>query len=336
MRVSIATKPLALLLATVSAAAALAGTITVTSPNNGDFLGRTNQLRFNITGSIVRATVRATVVNDDNPNIKFEFQRDFNPDNENKITGSIDLNFAESATEGAYTITVNVTEPGNTYNTETRTVKIDVKDPVFREFQPIDGAFVRGIVPIRVQLIEPNIKEYRARINDQDIPNNVLTAPNAPEDYYLVNWDSSGIRLDGEQTINLKADDQANNSKKLDVKVTLDRIAPVVQIASPRPGQALRPRANIPVSIDITDQFDQSVDLTGVDVVARTLDGVFLSRVARRATSYNAEFFRWTGRLRWSSRLPARFKLVVTCVDKAGNVAATQEVIVTIGRGRGR
>jgi hypothetical protein len=330
---------LQLLLLTLAmwASQAMAGTITVTSPNNGDFLGRTNVLRFNITGSIVRARVRATVTFDADPNIRTVTERDFNPDNENRITGSIDLNFAETFPEGDYTIVVTVSEPNNPYNTETRNVKIDVRKPEFREFQPTNGAFVRGIVNIRAQLLESNIREYRVRVNDQDIPNNALTAPNAPEETYLVPWDTNGIRLDGEQVIKLRAEDLANNNNETEITVTLDRIPPTATIVSPRPGTPIRPRANIPVSIDIRDVTDKSIDLTGVDVIVRTIDGQYIQRVARRSTRFNAEIMRWVGRIRWTPRLPNRFKIVITAVDRAGNAAVAQEVEVNVvDRGRGR
>ncbi|MBX7131874.1 MAG: hypothetical protein K1X67_04255 [Fimbriimonadaceae bacterium] len=316
-------------LAFVVASAAMAGTLTVTSPNNGDFLGKTNTLRFNIRNSVVQVTVRATVTRDANPSEKITVEKRFTPDGDGKITGDIALNFNEGTPEGNYTIKVEAIEPNNAYNTETRNVVVDTKVPEFFEFNPITNSFVKGVVPIRVRLNEPNLKEWRVQIGSQDIPNNSGNQPN-----FTVFWDSANVQRDGQQTINIKVDDEANNSVTKSITVTLDRIAPVIQVLGPT-ATPVNPGTDIPVAININDQFERSILQPGVTVVAKTMDGQFIANVARKGTRTSGNTLQWTGRIKWQNNLPGKFKIVVTAVDRAGNRGASQEVVVTI-RGRGR
>ncbi len=321
-----------LLLSSVFAScAAYAGTLTVTQPNNDDFLGRTNKLKFQLTGSIVRSTVFVTVTNNNDPNVRFSFQKDFTPDNLQKVDGDIDLNFNDATPEGRYTILVHVVEPGNPYNDENRSVSIDVKSPEYVEVQPLNNSFVKGIVTIRVRLREPNIKEWRVQINNQDIPNNSGTTES-----FEVLWDTTNIELDGSKTINISAKDLAGNEATKAITVSLDRIAPSITILAPTVGTTIRPRSNISVAIEINDQSGGSVDVSGIDVVILSNDSQrrFITRGSRRASRVNGTTLQWVGRVRWTTRLPESFILRVTAVDRAGNQAEPQEVTLSVGRGR--
>ncbi|MGI8924590.1 MAG: hypothetical protein ACR2HJ_11245, partial [Fimbriimonadales bacterium] len=70
-----------------------------------------------------------------------------------------------------------------------------------------------------------------------------------------------------------------------------------------------------------------------VVVEIRDLDDNILRRVARlRYDEVNETTARWVGR--WRASLPpgiTDFKLTVRCVDKAGNIAAPQEVPLHFG-----
>ena len=72
-----------------------------------------------------------------------------------------------------------------------------------------------------------------------------------------------------------------------------------------------------------------TVDVTGIDVIARKLDGTYIGRVARESYRVSTGVtMRWSGRLRYKKSLPSQFKIVVSAVDRAGNTAVTQEVTV--------
>jgi hypothetical protein len=90
------------------------------------------------------------------------------------------------------------------------------------------------------------------------------------------------------------------------------------------------------VIVDVADASSSSVDWTGMDVIAKRLDGTFITRVTRisfKASGSNGD--RWIGRIKYrAGLLPTTFKIVATVTDKAGNSAAPQEVTVTIGRKR--
>jgi hypothetical protein len=315
-----------LFLAVMAAAQAIAQSFTVTTPTNGSFIGLNNQVRFNITGAVQEVTVTATAVGPGG--VTFSNNGRFTPDAEGRISSQLALNFNQGVPEGDYVLTVTATEPGQTYTPVVINVTLDVTKPKFLNFNPISGSFVKGgVIPIRVSVQEPNFKDYRIQVDGQDIPDN--TGTTLVDGAFTVNWNTAGIEFDGSKTINIRLRDQADNEETRTFEVTLDRIAPSVIIVQPRANVRLAPRSNVSVAIDISDSSNGSTDVTGVDVVARTLTGGFIARVAvSNFAGVAANVNRWTGRLRWKSGMPKKFKLVVTVVDRAGNVAVTQEVIV--------
>ena len=311
-------------LATLAWGAALAhaGTITVTSPTEGQFVGLTNSLSFIVRGARVKTNVQAVVTG---PNGSTTIQRDYTPDVDGQIVNSLPLSFSEGSAQGQYTIAVTATETGNTYAPQTVTVNVDTLVPKLLAFSPVRGAFVRGRVPIRFSLLEANLKETRVQINGQDIPNNTGASPNVE-----VTYDTSGVQDDGPQTIALTATDLADNTLTRSINVTLDRNAPVTAVQYPLQNTPIRRGADVAIIVDVNDQFADAMDVTGVDVTLQTLDGVFLARASRLSfRNVGGNTFRWTGRLRTRQlALPRSFKLVVSAVDKAGNTAVRQEVTV--------
>jgi len=304
----------------------LAGTIRVTSPNAGDFLGKNNTVNITVTGAQRQVRVLVTATGVANPGDQITSQKDFDPDADGKINGSLPLNFADSTPEGDYNITVTATEPGATYNTiDPFGVHVDVNNPRFKDTNPISGAFVRGIVPISVELQEPNVKEWRVQINNGDIPNN-----SGVSNIFTVNWNTTSIRDDGPQTINIKVEDLAKNTATKNINVTLDRVAPSITVKTPGPSTKIRPNSNIAVAIDVVDQYQHSVDVSAIDVVLRQTDGTYIGRIARQTIKSNGNTLSWSGRIRWSRNMPSQFKMVVTAWDRAGNQAVTQEIALKV------
>lgn len=322
---------LSILLALV-ATTAWAAVITVTSPAAGDFLGKTNDVKFTITGSSSQVTVLVVATLDSNPSIKVQVEKKFSPDVDGKIDGTIAFNFAESTPEGSYTLKVTATEANSTYNdVPAFGINVDVRAPKYLNFNPLSGSFVRGTIPIAVDLEETNVKEWRVRINSADIPNNIGSTNTVG-----VTWNTGSIIDDGSQTINISVEDLAGNKSNKNINVTLDRVNPSATILAPTTGSTFRPNSRISVVVNILDQFNGSVHHTGIDVRLMSMSNQPLGRVARRSVRNFGNQMSWTGRIRSTSRLPSQFKIVVNVIDRAGNVAVTQEVTVsTSSRGRG-
>lgn len=314
---------------TLVAALAGAGTLTVTAPTDGAFLGATNNVSFNITGAILQVTMNVHIVGPATIDLP---SQDFTPDADGKIQGTIAMNFSQSTPEGAYTITITATEPGNSYVPVVRNVTVDVTKPKFFDFNPIANSFVRGpLVPIVVKVLDANFKEYHVQVNSQDIPDNSGTTLNG-DNTFTVPWDVTGILQDGGQTIDISVKDQANNEATESFTVTIDRVAPVTNILYPRSDTHVRPRSTVPVSIDIADFSGTSVSFTGLDVRVTDMADNLLFRVPRTSfQDVGGNHSRWNGRIRSNVTLPHRFKLVVSTVDKAGNVGAPQTTVVTVG-----
>jgi len=305
------------------AGGALAGTLTVKSPVEGAYLGLSNSVKFLITGATLEVEVSLKV---EGPTGLIELSDTFDPNSEGRIDSQIALNFSESTPQGDYTITVTAEEPGNTYPPQVVNVKVDTIRPKFVSYTPRTGSFVKDLVRIRAELREDNLDKWEVKVNNTAIPGNTGFTNNV-----AVNWDASSIETDGAQAISIVATDLAGNTATQTVTVTLDRIAPVVTIAYPLGSTPVPSRMIIPVLIDIVDAGATSVDLTGVDVIATMEDGTYLTRISRISFApTNATTLRWTGRMAPHFTFPRRFKIVVTAVDRAGNRAARQEVLVRI------
>lgn len=307
--------------------AARAQTFSVTSPTDNAFLGTTNQVRFLITGIFVGVNVRAVATGPGG--VVFTNEGDFEPNAQGEIDNQLALNIQQGSPEGAYSILVEAKRRADNsiIGTVVIPVTLDLTKPKFLQFNPINGTFVRGNVTINVRVQEPNFKDYRVQVNSNDIPNN--TGTTLKNDEFTVLWNTGGIQFDGAQSIGIRLRDLANNEDNRTISVTLDRVPPSVTILQPRSDTPLRRRSNVSVAIDITDVSSTSVDVTGVEVIARTLSGTYIGHVARESfRSTSATTMRWTGRLRYRTGLPNSFKIVVSVTDRAGNTAVQQEVIV--------
>lgn len=314
----------------VGTVASYAGTINVTSPSDGDYLGKTNTVRFNISNAEREVTVRVRAESNEDSSVVITVEDRFTPNNDGNATGSINLNFDETTPEGDWTITVRATEQGGVFNEPAPIpVVVDVTNPKVLNFSPLSGSFVKGVVPITVELDEPNMKEWRVRINNADIPSNSGTTTS-----FVVNWNTDSVPTDGQRTINLRIEDLASNSATSDINVTIDRIPPSSNILAPSPSTVVRPDTDIAVVVDITDQFQNSLDFTGIDVFVERMDGTFLGRVSRRNVNTNGNTITYSGRLQSSRNLPNQFRIVVRAVDKAGNSAVEQKVDIDFSKGR--
>src|SRR5687768_5937228 len=249
--------------------AAQAQTLSVTSPTENAFLGTSNQVKFLITGIFVGVNVRAVATGPGG--VVFSNEGDFEPNAQGEIDNQLALNIQQGSPEGAYTILVEAKRRADNsiIGTVVINVTLDLTKPKFLQFNPINGTFVRGNVTINVKVQEPNFKDYRVQVNSNDIPNN--TGTTLTNDEFSVLWNTAGIQFDGAQSIGIRLRDLANNEDNRTISVTLDRIAPSVTIIQPRSDTNLRKRSNVSVAIDIVDVSSTSVDVTGVEVVAKTL-----------------------------------------------------------------
>ena len=305
-----------------------AATINVTDPVSGDFLGRSNTVSFNISNATVRAEVVVTATFNDNPTIQVTQRREVTPNVSGQASGSINLNFSESQQNGAYTISVTVISSDSYNNVPEIDVTVDVKDPKILSFNPIQNTFVRDLVAISALFEEENIDEWRVTVGGNDIPGNIGST-----NTLNVDWDSDTVTSDGNQNISIRIEDLAGNTATQSIPVTIDRLKPSTSILSPIATQTYRPDARIPVVVEISDQFSDSLDERNIDVTIETTNGDFVARVALISTNSSGNNLVWTGRLRDSSSVPSTFVIRVVARDKAGNVANDQTVTIVTTRG---
>jgi len=304
-------------------------TLTVSSPQTNDFLGKNNQLKFS--GDNINRQVKIVVVTTkvSDPTVNFRTEGLFDPNADHKIDSNLTYNFDDSAGTGLFNVKVDMFY-ANDLNTALQTVNInnvtiDTKAPKLRNVVPANGAFVNATVPIRATIDEPNVSTWKVQVNSRDIPNN-----NGSGNTINMNWDASLIETDGAQTISITVTDKGQNTANKSISVTLDRVKPDATVRSPT-SITYRPNATIPVLVDIADQAQGAVQATGVKVYLRTMDGQLIQQVARMSARANGNGLQWTGRIKKTNRIPNKFQLVVGVVDRAGNVGVTQVVNVTYG-----
>ncbi|MBL8068037.1 MAG: hypothetical protein JNM28_06285 [Armatimonadetes bacterium] len=321
-------KCLALLFAMTGATVAQAGTLTVTSPSSGDFLGLNNTVSFNIVNASTQVTVRVRATQVANPAIQVEVETKVTPNAQGEASGSVQLNFTTGFPSGDYTLNVTPTEVGGFYPAVPPiNVTVDVVAPKFLAFNPLSNGFVRDSVLISALLEETNMKEWRVKVGGADIPNNTGSTV-----MLSVNWDTSLELTDGPKSIVITADDQAKNSVNQTINVTLDRLPPISTVLAPTSSDRYFGNARVPVVVQIADQFAGAVDDRTVEVFIRDTNGNFVTRVARRSVNNNGATMNWTGRIRDISQLPSIFDVVVQATDKAGNSAVEQTVRIERNR----
>lgn len=334
---------LVLILSALVAGFAHAGTITVTSPAKGSAaaptpIKGTTPVNFNITGGVTQVTVTVRIFRLDNNTLYSALEPvKVTPNTDGKVTGSANLKFTKGIDpEIGYRVEIRATEestPGNVYNSDQDIfVKPDLTAPKIIRFTPVSGAFVKGVVNITVQIQEDNLKDWRVQVDNGDLPNGTGTTVNSLGRFTVL-WDTSGVVLDGPKTITVRVKDTADNETTQNINVTIDRVKPIITIRSPQSNAVFTAGSIVNVVVDIKDFSNTSVPVTGVDVVARTTTGTFVLRVPRISfTQVDATTVRWTGRIRWvKGQLPKTFRIHVTAIDKANNVANPQVVTVNIG-----
>jgi hypothetical protein len=310
------------LLSLVLAGLASAGTITVTSPSSGAYLGSYNTLTFEITGNTASTVVKATIVGPGGATTTSQATV-----SANSSGGSLPISFNSSSRTGDYTITVTGTASGLSFNSPVVTVHVLPVAPKFLDFSPITGRYVTGTVKISATIGDANLDNWKVQVDSSDIPNNTGSSTTV-----LVNWDTSAETNNTSHTITITATDLAGNSTTQSMTVTIDRTKPTINVTYPQSSVAVIAGSQISVVIDITGIASGAIDPNGVDVLAETTSGTYLTRVARVSTSsLNSTTLRWQGRILTSSvKLPKQFKIVVNAIDLAGNVATPLTVTVNL------
>ena len=338
----------AMLAIVASAALALAAsTITVTSPAKGSLAAPTPtkpsvNISFNIVASLGppapgEVTIDVKVFRLDTGALyrNLPAHHKVTPNTDGKVSGTLPaITFTKGIDpEVTYRFEVRAREvdrPAEVYNTDQNLfLRPDLTAPKILQFNPLNGSFVKGTVKISAQIEELNLKDWRVQVDGADLPNGTGTTVGA-EGTFTVDWDTSGVILDGAKTISIRVRDTADNEVTQTINVTIDRVKPIITIQAPLNNSSYPPGTTLAVTVDVRDV---GINVTGVDVVLRTTAGAFIIRVARQGfSSIGNNTFRWTGRVRWrQGLLPPTFKLHATAIDRAGNLATPQSVTVRVG-----
>lgn len=303
-----------------------AGTLTVTSPTNGAYIGASSQLNFNITGASLQVTVTVLVTYPGGATTTES--QNFNPNPQGQISGQLPLAFNSGDPQGQYGISVTATEPNNSYTPTDLTITVLPNGPMFNSYSPATGSFVNSTVHIRASINDAYLKQWQVQVNGQSIPNNTGTSNSV-----AVDWNTAGVPTDGVETVTITATDLANNTTTQTATLTLQRVPPVLTIVSPVSGAKIVSGSEVDVLLNVQGEFAGSIDRTGIDVIAKTASGTYIARVSVASfTATQGNAYQWTGRIRYrTGLLPPSFNIVATAVDKAGNRATPQTVTVTVG-----
>ncbi|HET8541118.1 MAG TPA: Ig-like domain-containing protein [Anaeromyxobacter sp.] len=182
-------------------------------------------------------------------------------------------------------------------------VVVDQVPPTVSIGAPSNGAFVRGTVTASAYASD-NVGVARVEFSVDGVV--AFTDTASPWSWA---WDTSTLP-GGAHTLGVKAVDLGGNSATATVTVTVDNALPVVAITAPAPGNV--PAGAISVTVSLVEDNPSRVELW--------VNGV------SKASSYAAP---WTTTWNTGTFLgPA--SLVVKAYDKAGNVATSAAVDVTV------
>lgn len=313
--------------------------LTVTSPSDGDYVGQSAQIKYQVENATVQIKVKVTITQDGNPANQVVFEDTNVPGLENKVIGTINWNPGKNFPQDVYHLLVEAFEGNSTipFQVENLSVNLDPFEPKILDLSPVNGSFFGGSLLITAKTDEnpADVKEWKILVDNNLIPNGTQSGI----DTIAVIWSPPGSEEEGEKTIKISVTDLADNKTERDIKVRFDKSNPVIKIKYPNSATKVKANSLVTVLIDIVDNFfdnttgDFSVTVDGVSVMLTHLDGTPIKKVPRgsyKAKGGQGDTAEWIGRFKVKD-LPKDFKIVVTAVDRAGNAADPQEVILKIG-----
>ncbi|HWP31492.1 MAG TPA: hypothetical protein VNK96_07205 [Fimbriimonadales bacterium] len=310
--------------------------LTITSPQNGDFVGQTASIKYQVSGADSEITTKATITEDANPSNEIILEESKVPPPQGNITGELQWNPGKNYPGGLYHIKVEgfigKSQTGVLFETILLDVTLDPQEPKIIDFSPAEGAFVNGTVnfSFKTDELASNVKEWKLTIDGS-----LAKTASGTSDFNVI-YNFNPDVDDGPKTVLVSVKDLADNVTEKQYTITLDTADPGVEIKSPNSNIKVKPESIVYVVLHITGEFidsttgSSSVDVTGVDVELRDMNNNFIKKVPRLEFTVIGEVIQWVGRFKVTG-LPNKFKVVVTVVDVAGNQADPQEVILEVG-----
>ncbi|KQM82121.1 Ig-like domain-containing protein [Agromyces sp. Leaf222] len=225
--------------------------------------------------------------------------------------------------DGEHTLLATATDAAGNKTTTTIKVTVDNSKPVVTIDAPAADSFVRGTVPVKVTLDDPNLKSYNLRVDSAGLSYAYQATNGAQPDFA---WDTTTL-ADGVHTLLATATDTVGNKATTTIKVTVDNTRPVLAITSPADGAAFAASAGVQVDAEASD-----AGKLGDVVVNLYKDGVLLKSLGKQAPAGAAA---WAGSWILPSGLAdSTYTLKAGITDLAGNNRTITHSIVidsTIG-----
>jgi membrane carboxypeptidase/penicillin-binding protein PbpC len=179
---------------------------------------------------------------------------------------------------------------------------------------PVPFAYVSGDVTVAGEADDPNLNFSRLQVGRGLNPTEWIQIgedrASAVASGELGRWDTSG--MDGLQTLQLVVVARDGTLHTAAIPVTVDNAAPEIEILTPAEGGTLTPGEPVVFEARVKDEV-------GIAAVEMLVDGKVVVRLERAPFSTRLE------------RLAAgEHRLSVRATDLAGNMAASQEVLITI------
>ncbi len=179
---------------------------------------------------------------------------------------------------------------------------------------PVPFAYVSGDVTVAGEADDPDLNFSRLQVGRGLNPTEWIQIgedrASAVASGELGRWDTSG--MDGLQTLQLVVVARDGTLHTAAIPVTVDNAAPEIEILTPAEGGTLMPGEPVVFEARVKDEV-------GITAVEMLVDGKVVVRLERAPFSTRLE------------RLAAgEHRLSVRATDLAGNMAASQEVLITI------
>jgi membrane carboxypeptidase/penicillin-binding protein PbpC len=211
----------------------------------------------------------------------------------------------------AWAESAGIEPPPNEYDT---LIEVKPGEEGVRITSPVPFAYVRGEVAVAGEADDPELDFFRLQAGrglnptawiqiGQDRTSGVPSGE-------LGRWDTSG--MEGLQTLQLVVVAQDGTLRTAAVPVTVDNLAPEIEILTPAEGEVLKAGEPVGFEARVTDDI-------GIAAVELLVDGKVVARLER------APFW-----LRLEQLAAGEHQLSVRATDLAGNDAASSDRLITI------
>jgi flagellar hook assembly protein FlgD len=150
-------------------------------------------------------------------------------------------NYEQNVVDGKYIIEIKTTTSQGIENKKILQVTVDKNPPQIVIDSPAEGNYVKGVLEIKGNIIEPNLYEYVIEYGLGETPKGFIyinSKHSVSEDSILAMLDTRNL-LNNKYKLRIRAKDLGENESVINILVNIDNKPPLVEITSPKENQKI-------------------------------------------------------------------------------------------------